>query len=333
MATILVYGELDGRGEPEASTLENLAAARALDAEVCVVVLGARADAAVAALAGHGADAIYVGVDAVFDDFMTEPASFVMERLVGELAPELVLFSWSYDARDVAGRLQAALGCTLVSNVDEVLSVDHVRVVRALRLWPGRPGNLRGGVGGLKAVEIARTAPGPMIVLTKPGSTEPSPSTGAGRVEAITFEVPEARRRVRRVERHETTTDGVRLEDAKVVISGGRGLEEAANFELLRELAAAIGNAAVGATRPVVDAGWVPYSMQVGQTGKSVRPEIYIAVGISGAAQHVAGMKGSHRIIAINKDLNAPIFQMADLGVVGDAADILRRVIERVATD
>jgi len=331
MARVVVFAEFDAQGALDTTTLENLTAARSLDSELCAVALGGHAAAAAATLAAYGADTIVVGDDSVFDEYMSEPAAFALEHVVGELEPELILFASSYDARDVAGRLQAALGCTLVSNVSEVLAVDRVRAVRALRLWPGRPGNLRGGVGGAKAIEVLRTGPGPMIVLTTAAATAPSPSQGRGHVGDLAVKVPDSCRRVRRVSRHETTADGVKLEQAKVVISGGRGLEDPANFSLLRELAAAIGNAAVGATRPVVDAGWVPYSMQVGQTGKTVRPEIYVAVGVSGAAQHVVGMKGAHRVIAINTDRNAPIFQLADFGVVGDAAEVLKEVLRGLA--
>jgi electron transfer flavoprotein alpha subunit len=132
------------------------------------------------------------------------------------------------------------------------------------------------------------------------------------------------------VGRHEASASGPKLEEAKVVISGGRGLQDPSNFRLLEELAEAIGDAAVGASRAVVDAGWIPYSHQVGQTGKTVKPEVYLAVGISGALQHVVGMKGAKRIVAINKDPDAPIFRLADLGIVGDALTVLPALIAEV---
>ncbi len=141
---------------------------------------------------------------------------------------------------------------------------------------------------------------------------------------------PKDLKKARRVERHEEAASGPKLEEARVVISGGRGLQDQANFALLDRLAEAIGNAAVGASRAVVDSGWVPYSHQVGQTGKTVKPDVYIAVGISGATQHVVGMKGSRRIVAINKDAQAPIFKLADLGVVGDALTLLPKLIDEI---
>jgi electron transfer flavoprotein alpha subunit len=146
----------------------------------------------------------------------------------------------------------------------------------------------------------------------------------------VTVHIPDDAKRARRVERHEEAAQGPKMEEAKVVVAGGRGIQDPANFSLLQDLAAAIPNAAVGASRAVVDAGWVPYAMQIGQTGKTVSPEVYIAVGISGAIQHLVGMRSSKRIIAINKDKDAPILQYADLGIVGDALKILPQVTDAI---
>ena len=175
--------------------------------------------------------------------------------------------------------------------------------------------------GGAKVASM-RANGSPAIVLVRPKSFEASESGGTAEVKELALSVADASKRAHVVERVVEASEKVKLEDAKVVISGGRGMGGPANFPLLEELAGALGGA-VGASRAVVDAGWVPYSMQVGQTGKSVRPGVYIAVGISGAMQHTVGMKTSKVIIAINKDAEAPIMKMADLGVVGDALKIV----------
>ena len=166
-------------------------------------------------------------------------------------------------------------------------------------------------------------------MLLRPKSVEASEVGGQAKVEQVPATIGERSKRARILERKVEAADAVKLEDAAVIISGGRGLGGPENFPLLEALAGALG-AAVGASRAVVDAGWVPYSMQVGQTGKTVRPGVYIAVGISGAMQHTVGMKASKVIIAINKDAEAPIMKMADLGVVGDALKIVPKLTEAV---
>lgn len=314
MTTVWVYAEVTPDG-PKPSALELLAKARMIGDDVAAVALGPGATAAASALGEHGATTVYASDDDAYEDGLGRPQAYALEQLVNEHAPELIVFSTSYDARDVAGRLQARLGSTLMSNATDVPSVDAGQTQI---------------LGGSRVVDVAFEGPPPHLVLVRPKSFVAEGVGGTVNVAPVSVEIPADLRTVTRVERHEEQTSGPKLEEAKVVIAGGRGLQDASNFALLEELARAIGDAAVGASRAVVDAGWVPYSYQVGQTGKSVRPEVYIAVGISGATQHIVGMKASKRIIAINKDPDAPIFRMADVGIVGDALAVLPQLIEAV---
>jgi electron transfer flavoprotein alpha subunit len=184
--------------------------------------------------------------------------------------------------------------------------------------------------GGTKIVDVALEGPEPRIVLVRPRSFEAEPVGGTAEVVECSSDLPELARAVRVSGRRAEAAAAAKLEDARVVIAGGRGLGGPEGFALLEELAGAIGTAAVGASRAAVDAGWVPYSLQIGQTGKTVKPDVYLAVGISGALQHVVGMKGAKRIVAINKDAEAPIMRMADLGVVGDLFEIVPRLTEEI---
>ncbi|MDQ3963981.1 MAG: electron transfer flavoprotein subunit alpha/FixB family protein [Actinomycetota bacterium] len=314
MAKIWVYAEVhDGNVDPTA--LEILTKARELDPEVAAVALGPGASEAAGKLGEYGAKTVYASDDEAYADFIAQPAAHTLAELAGQHSPEMILFANNYDSRDIAGRLSGRLSVTLMGNATDVLSTDKARTSI---------------FGGTQFVDVDLEG-SPALVLVRPKSFEPSPADGgSANVEQVSVSVPEEAKKAKRVERHEEQAAGPKLDAAPVVISGGRGLQEPGNFKLLEELAEAIGNAAVGATRAVVDAGWVPYSMQIGQTGITVKPGVYIAIGISGATQHMVGMKGSKKIIAINKDEEAPIFSIADLGVVGDALKVLPALVEEI---
>ncbi|MFP5352405.1 MAG: electron transfer flavoprotein subunit alpha/FixB family protein [Actinomycetota bacterium] len=312
MPTIWVYAEIDN-GKLDPAALELVTKARQLG-DVEVVALGPGATEAAGPLGEHGAEIVYASDDEVYADYIAQPHVHVLTELIGENAPDMILFATNYDSRDIAGRLSARLGTTLMGNVMEIESVDRAKTAI---------------FGGSLIVDVALEGQ-PKIVLVRPKSFVAEATGGEATVVPVEAEIPEEAKRAKRVERHEEAASGPKLEEAPVVLSGGRGLQEPDNFKHLDELASAIGNAAVGATRAVVDAGWVPYSYQIGQTGKTVKPSVYIAFGISGATQHIVGMKGAKRIIAINKDEEAPIFQISDLGIVGDALKILPQLVEEV---
>jgi electron transfer flavoprotein alpha subunit len=314
VAKVWVYAEVGPEG-PHPASLELVTKARSFADTVEAVALGPGAAQAAAALGDHGARTVFASDDPVYDEYLAQPAAYTLAGLVQEHRPNMVLFATSYDSRDVAGRVQARTGSTLMSNATDVLSLHRAQT----QIF-----------GGGTVVDVELSGPDPKLVLVRPKSFPAEPTGGTAEVVPVDAEIPEDRRRARRVERHEEAAAGPKLEEARVVITGGRGLQEPGNFAILEELASAIGSAAVGATRAVVDAGWVPYSYQVGQTGKTVKPDVYIAVGVSGATQHLVGMKGSKRIVAINKDPDAPIFKLADLGVVGDALKVVPQLIEEI---
>lgn len=312
MAKIWVYAEMDN-GQLDPAALELLTKARELgDAEA--VALGAGSTEAANQLGEYGAATVYASDDSVYDDFIAQPHAHALNDLIADHDPDLVLFAMNYDSRDIAGRLSALTGSTLMSNVMEIESVDKAKTAI---------------FGGTTIVDVELEGR-PKLVVVRPKSFEPQSAGGSASVVPVEVEIPDDLRKAKRVERHEEQAEGPQLADAPVVISGGRGLQDPSNFDLLDQLASALGDAAVGATRAVVDAGWVPYAKQIGQTGITVKPSVYLAFGISGATQHIVGMKGAKKIIAVNKDEDAPIFQIADLGIVGDALQLLPKLIEEV---
>jgi electron transfer flavoprotein alpha subunit len=307
MAKIWVFAELD-QGKLASTSLELVTKGRDLG-DVDAIALGGGAKASAAALGKYGAKVVYVNEDKAFDDYLAEPATDALASLFEKEKPELILFGFTPDSREVAGRLAARLGVGLISNASDVVTQGGGFVAKVPYF------------GGSKVASMKANNK-PAIVLLRPKSIEASEKGGASEIKDLAASVGDGSKRAHITERVVEASEKVKLEDAKVIVSGGRGLGGPQNFPILEELADALGGA-VGASRAVVDAGWVPYSMQVGQTGKSVRPGVYIAVGISGAMQHTVGMKSSKVIIAINKDAEAPIMKMADLGVVGDALKIV----------
>jgi electron transfer flavoprotein alpha subunit len=313
MSGTWVYAEVTPEGA-HPSALELLTKARSLGPDVAAVALGPGATSAADAFGAHGATTVYASDDQVFADRPGRPAAHTLKALIDQHAPSLVLLPGTYEGRDVAGCLQALTGSTLMANATDVSGPEHARTEI---------------FGGTKIVDVELSGPDPKLVLVRPKSFPAEPSGGTATVEQVEPVVPDGPVATV-IERHAEAASGPKLEEANVVISGGRGLGGPEPFSMLDELAAAIGGAAVGASRAAVDAGWVPYAYQVGQTGKTVKPEVYIAAGISGALQHVVGMKGAKRIVAINKDADAPILKIADLGVVGDLFQIVPALTEEV---
>ena len=233
--------------------------------------------------------------------------------------PTLILFAQSYDGRDAIARLSVKLDRPVLTN-GMTLSVDGDTLIVGTAIF-----------GGITLVDTeVRRATAPFLVAIRPKSfaAEPSGGGAADGRRPSPRPTPGARPRPRCSSATSRSSEGPKLEEATVVVSGGRGIGAAENYEPLVEELAKLLKGASGASRAIVDAGWVPYSKQVGQTGKTVKPKVYIALGISGATQHMVGMKGSDNIIAVNKDGEAPIFSVADLGIVGDVHKVVPKLIE-----
>ncbi|MDQ6899864.1 MAG: electron transfer flavoprotein subunit alpha/FixB family protein [Candidatus Dormibacteraeota bacterium] len=314
MAGILVYAEV-ADAKPAAMALELLSKARELG-QVDAVALGPGAREAAAQLGAYGARRVFLNDDSAFIEYLAEPATDCLAALIQRESPDLILFGFTSDGREVAGRLGARLGVGVISNALDISGAGGSYTARVPYF------------GGAR-VATYRANNRPAIVLVRPKSFEASESGGQAEMVEIEAAIAEGSRRARINERNDEVSDQVKLEDARIVVAGGRGLGGPENFALIEGLASALGGAA-GATRAIVDAGWVPYSFQIGQTGKTVRPGVYIAAGISGAMQHTVGMKGAKVIVAINKDAQAPILKLADLGVVGDVTKILPKLTEAV---
>jgi electron transfer flavoprotein alpha subunit len=314
LSKIWVYAEATD-GNVSNTTLELLTKARELAGTVEAVFGGDGASVA-ATLGEYGATTVHATGDLGGVLAGVPVAAAIAAAVAGGAAPDAILFGTSYDGRDVAGRLSVALDRTVITN-----NVD-------LEEGGGALVCTEPVFGGATLVKTKFTGAGPNLVLVRPKSFSAEPSGGApAAVEALAVPDTGAAGAARVTNRFVEERSGPSLDDAAIVVAGGRGLGESDKFELVEDLAKLLG-AAPGASRAIVDAGWVPYSYQVGQTGKVVKPTVYIAAGISGATQHMVGMKGSKNIIAVNKDSEAPIFGVADLGIVGDVHKVLPALIE-----
>jgi electron transfer flavoprotein alpha subunit len=302
-------------GAPTSATLELLTKARLLASNVAVFI-GDDASSVAAALGDYGAKKIYSTGNLGGKLPGVAVASAMKAVIDGGDKPDLVLFPQNYEGRDVMSRLSVKLDKTVLTNSIDV-TVDGGSVSATTPIF-----------GGNTLVTTTFTGEGPYLVAFRPKSFAAEPA-GGGAPEVVAVSVPDlgatGAAKVTAVHVEETT--GPKLDEANVVVSGGRGLGEADKYGMVEELAKLL-KGAPGASRAIVDAGWVPYSYQVGQTGKVVKPSVYIAAGISGATQHMVGMKGSKNIIAVNKDKEAPIFGIADLGIVGDVHKVLPKLIE-----
>ena len=322
MPNILAFAE-SRSGELRKVAQETVTAARqaadaAGSAEVHAVAIGAPGIAGrAAALGAYGADLVAVVEHPALERYSPEVfAATVAERIKGG-GYRAAFFAASAQGRDLAPRVAARLGVSLASDVTGFELAGDAVVVR----HPAYTGKVN--------VRLRLTGT-PAVISLRPGFITPREQSRTARTESLAPAMDPGQARVVVTELSQRSTTRLDLGEAPVIVSGGRGLRAAENFKLVEDLAAALGNAAVGATRAVTDDGWRPPTDQIGQTGRLVSPDLYIAVGISGAIQHLAGMRTAKTIVAINKDKDAPIFKVADYGIVGDLFEILPRLTAEV---
>ena len=301
-------------GNPKKVTYELLTLARTLG-EPSAVVLGKGAAAAAAKLGAYGAEKIYVDESADHDDFLAGPKAALLAQLVASTSPVAVLLPSNAEGKEVAARLAI--------KIDGGLITDAVGLTA--ELVAEQP-----IFGGAVTVQ-SKVVTGTPVITVRANSTAPVESAGAGVIEQVSVTASDADKAAKIVELIVEDKGGrPDLSDASVVVSGGRGLGGGENFTIVEQLADTLG-AAVGASRAATDAGWYPHQNQVGQTGRTVSPQLYLAVGISGAIQHRAGMQTSKTIVAINKDSEAPIFELADFGLVGDLFKVVPQLTEEIS--
>jgi electron transfer flavoprotein alpha subunit len=316
MAEVLVLAEHDGETVKKV-TGELLTLARQFG-EPSAVWLGSGSEGGRERLAEFGAAKVYLAEGSDFTDGVVAPAAEVLAALVERTSPAAVLMAATGEGKEVAGRLAIKTGSGVITD--------------AVGLAPGDGGGLvaEQSIFGGAIVVQSRVRTGTPIIAVRPNSVAAEPAPAAAAIEPAGVELSDAAKAVRITERV-VAERGERpeLTEAAIVVSGGRGVGNAENFALIEKLADALG-AAVGASRAATDAGWYPHQFQVGQTGKTVSPQLYMAVGISGAIQHRAGMQTAKTIMVINKDPEAPIFELADFGVVGDLFQVVPQLTEQI---
>jgi electron transfer flavoprotein alpha subunit len=315
MSEILVLAAHDGESVKKV-TLELLTLARRFG-EPAAVWLGPGADAGRERLASYGAAKVYTADGEGMTDYVAAPAAEVLAALVAQASPAAVLVPATAEGKEVAGRLAVKIGSGVLTD--------------AVDLTPGDGGPVaEQSIFGGAIIVTSKVTTGTPIVAVRPNAVAPEASPGAAALEPVSVELSDAAKGAHITERvAQERSERPELTEASIVVSGGRGVGSADNFALIEGLADSLG-AAVGASRAATDAGWYPHQFQVGQTGKTVSPQLYLAVGISGAIQHRAGMQTSKTIMVINKDPEAPIFELADFGVVGDLFKVVPQLTEEI---
>lgn len=306
--------------------------AKDLEADVTAVVIGSEVKALADELAAYGADKVIVVDDPELKDYRTEPYAHALSSVINEFKPEIMLVGATPIGRDLGPRVSARVAtgltadCTVLEIGDFPINPVPGQEQKHNQLLMTRP-----AFGGNTIATIACPNNRPQMATVRPGVMQKLPKNPDAKAEVIEYNpgfTPD-HKYVEILEIVKSVTETVDIMDAKILVSGGRGVGSPENFKILEELAAALGGE-VSCSRAVVDNGWKPKDLQVGQTGKTVRPQVYFAIGISGAIQHVAGMEESDLIIAINKDETAPIFDVADYGIVGDLNKIVPELTKQI---
>ncbi len=315
--SVFIYGEYRG-GKFRHAILEAVSAGRkiadALGTELTVGLIGPKFDGAQAQLAKYGADRVMLAEGGQYPEYNQEVHAEILQAMVIQAGAKVILFSATTTGKELAPRLAAKMGVGMAADCSEVL-VEGNKVMAVRPVFAG------------KAYIKLEFRKEPAVISLRPKLFLAVEKAGAGKVEAFEANFAEPKAKIIAIEAKESGT--VDLTEADVVVSGGRAVKGAEGFCIIKDLAKALGGV-VGASRAAVDAGWIDHSFQVGQTGKTVNPQLYVACGISGAIQHLAGMRSSKVIVAINKDPEAPIFKIADYGIVGDIFKVVPRLTEEV---